>query len=259
MSYSVEYLTRNLSRRVQASYSLFGREIDKMMAHHADKGVLGSGATLRRFEEIAADTLKAWYAEASIFVYSLTGAHDTSSSQHLRDAARDLIASICIYTRERGKNTGLQTNMIEDRVGSIQALLNRVSDEQFDDFTHGMLGNSKMKKDPLVSLTATQTNSPGAIQQVGIDSHQSATVNYHSLVHAIDSIVASEEYRLLTPAQKTEFDDHADIIRAETLKADPDAGKLQRWGNKLQFLAQDFAMKVATSTLATVLSKLFVG
>ena len=259
MSFNVEYLKRNLTRRVQDEYSHIVRDVEGMMALHASKGMLGSGATLRRFEEIAVEGLKRWYADAAIFVFSLTDQHDPLTAEYLGTAARDLVAAICIFTRERGRNTGLQPDAVEKQAARIKALLGQISDEQLDDFTHGILGNTKMKKDPLVTLTANQTNSPGAIQQVGLGSQQSAIVNYQNLINAIDSIVRSSEYASLSNEQKVAFDDIADFIGNEAAKPAPDVSRLTRWGKKLLQLTEDLAMNVATSTLATALSKLIVG
>ncbi len=259
MSFNVEYLKRNLRRRVERAYPAFVRSIEAMMAEHAGKGMLASGATVSRFEEISTEALRSWYGDAAVFTYSLTDQHGPEVSEHLNDEARNLIASICIFVRERGMNTGLTPEVFNKQADHFHSLLNRISAEQLDDFEHGILGNTRMKKDPLITMTANQTNSPGSVQQLGVGSTQTVNVGYQSLVSAIDSIVGSEEYNSLAPGARAEFHAIADFIKAEAGKTPPDEGRLKRLGSKLLAFTEELAMKAASSTLAAVLTKLFVG
>jgi hypothetical protein len=112
-----------------------------------------------------------------------------------------------------------------------------------------------------VNLVANQTNSPGAVQQLGVgDFSQSAMVqNYAPLVHAIDAAINSDEFKSLKPEQQVAFSDIADAIKDEAGKSSPDGSKLKRWGQRLLNFANEVGMKVAVSTIAQVLSKIFVG
>jgi hypothetical protein len=70
-----------------------------------------------------------------------------------------------------------------------------------------------------------QTNSPGAIQQVGIGDNfsQSAfTQNHHELVTAIDRALASTEFTQLNQDQKDAFSDTAVVVKEEASKSTPD-------------------------------------
>jgi hypothetical protein len=93
-----------------------------------------------------------------------------------------------------------------------------------------------LKKDPLVNVINTQTNSPGAIQQVGIGDNFSQTAfnqNHHELVTAIDRALLSGEFAQLKKDQKEAFSDTSAVVKEEASKPQPDVGKLKRWGSRL--------------------------
>jgi hypothetical protein len=106
-----------------------------------------------------------------------------------------------------------------------------------------------------------QSNSPGAIQQVGVGQvSQSALVdNRQALVQAIDHALASPEVAALSPQQKEGFTDLADALKDEAKKEQPDPGKLRRWGNRLLEFGKELGVKVATDSIAQILTKMFTG
>jgi hypothetical protein len=57
-----------------------------------------------------------------------------------------------------------------------------------------MIGSQRLKKDPVVSIVSNQTNSPGAVQQIGVgDFSQKAFVeNHQPLVDAINKALARQ-------------------------------------------------------------------
>jgi hypothetical protein len=129
------------------------------------------------------------------------------------------------------------------------------------DFEHGMQGNSRLKKDPIVSVIANQTRSPGAIQQIGVGTFsQNAFGQQHApLMAAIDDALKSAEFLNLEPKTRQGFQDVAEIVREEASRQTPNVGKLQRWSTRLLELAQKSGMKVAEGTLTAVLIKIFLG
>jgi hypothetical protein len=136
--------------------------------------------------------------------------------------------------------------------------MNETRDRLLDDFKHGMMGSQKMKKDSTINIV--QNNSPGAVQQIGSNFNQSAfNQNHQSLVHAIDQALASSEFAGLGSEAQMEVRDLADIVKLEAEKAEPDAGKLKRWGEKLVKVSGDVGLKVVSSTIAALLVKMYTG
>jgi hypothetical protein len=261
MIMDVDYLERGLSRRVDAAYASFVSESKSMMAQLASKGMAGSGLALIRFGEISVSQLSRWFSDAAQFTFTVTGTHDTSVLKYLDAASLRLSEKIMSYVQEHLKNTGLPDNIVSRHTDAIAVALSNRKIELLDDFEHGMQGSEKLKKDPLVSLVANQTNSPGAVQQVGTGTFsQTAWVqNCAPLFQAIDEAIRSEEFKALSPDQQSAFTDIADALKDEATKSNPDTAKLKRWGNRLLEFSTDVGMQVAASALAQVLARIFIG
>lgn len=128
-----------------------------------------------------------------------------------------------------------------------------------DNFKHGMMGDHRLKKDAIVNAVINQSNSPGAVAQVGAGtfSQTAFTQQQNQLVEAIDQALNSCEFAALNPDQQQGFRDIADVVKSEASLAKPDTGKLQRWGKTLVTFASDVGLKFASSTIAAVLVKIF--
>ena len=57
------------------------------------------------------------------------------------------------------------------------------------------------------------------------------------------------------PEQQQGFRDIVDVVKAEASSANPDTGKLQRWGKTLVSFASDVGLKLASSTIAHAFDK----
>jgi hypothetical protein len=128
-----------------------------------------------------------------------------------------------------------------------------------DDFAHGMKGSERLKKDPVVSIVANQTGSPGAVQQIGVgDFSQSAFVeNHQQLIDAITKALASPEFAKLHPDHKEGFKDVADTLLDEAKKPKPDPGKLKRWGARLSELSVQLGLEVAAAEIVELIGGMF--
>ncbi|GGI23829.1 hypothetical protein [Bradyrhizobium guangdongense] len=147
-----------------------------------------------------------------------------------------------------------------NHIHKVRTKLDRLKEQAMADFSHGMQGSERLKKDPVVSVINHQTNSPGAIQQVGIGdifSQTAFTQNHNELAATIDRALVSQEFAQLSPEQKEAFSDTAAVVKEEAVKAEPDVGKLKRWGRRLVDLGKDLGMKVATAEIAHLLAKMF--
>jgi hypothetical protein len=110
-----------------------------------------------------------------------------------------------------------------------------------------------------MEFVINQTNSPGAVAQVGAGkfSQSAFTQQQNQLIETIDQVIGSPEFTALNPEQQQGFLDIADVVKAEASSATPDTGKLQRWGKALVGYATDVGMKIASNAIAQVLIKIF--
>ncbi|WP_027574428.1 hypothetical protein [Bradyrhizobium sp. WSM1743] len=259
MAFDTAYLGRSLDNRLPDVYEVLAREINTMQAKHAAAGRLQSGATLIAFEEIAASQFKSTVAEASKFTFEFTAGHEPEALVYLTNFANRVQQMIMAEITEKADrlNLGAVTAI---QIEKVRAKLERFKEQALADFSHGMQGSERLRKDPVVSVINNQTNSPGAIQQVGIGDNFSQTAftqNHNELVAAIDRALISQEFSQLSPEQKEAFSDTAAVVKEEAVKAEPDAGRLKRWGRRLVDLGKDLGMKVATAEIVHLLAKMF--
>ncbi|MET3967038.1 MULTISPECIES: hypothetical protein [Bradyrhizobium] len=258
MVFDTDYLGRSLDNRLPDVHEAVTREVKALQNKHAAAGRLKSGATLIAFEDIATNLLKSTITDASKFTFEFTGGHEPGALVYLKNFADRVQHLIWAEITEKAERLGLgevSTNHLE----KVRGKLDRFKQQALDDFSHGMQGSERLKKDPVVNAVINQSNSPGAVAQVGAGTFsQSAFVQQqHQLIEAIDQAINSPEFAALNPDQQQGFRDIADVLKAEASTAKPDTGKLQRWGKTLVTFAADTGMKAASSTIAQVLTKIF--
>ncbi|MGJ5093458.1 hypothetical protein ACQR18_15390 [Bradyrhizobium oligotrophicum] len=259
MAFDTAYLGSSLDNRLADVYEALAREINTMQAKHAAAGTLQSGATLMALEEIAASQFKSTVAEASKFTFEFTTGHEPKALIYLTNFAnriQQMVMAEITATASRLNLGAVTATQIE----KVRAKLERFKEQALADFSHGMQGSERLRKDPVVSVINSQTNSPGAIQQIGIGDNFSQTAftqNHNELVAAIDRALISQEFNQLSPEQKDAFCDTAAVVKEEAVKTEPDVGKLKRWGRRLVDLGKDMGMKVATAELVHLLARMF--
>jgi hypothetical protein len=119
-----------------------------------------------------------------------------------------------------------------------------------------MVGNERMKKDPVVSIINSQSNSPGAIQQVGVgEFSQDGFIHHHDqLIAAVDKALGSPEFQRLEQSQKEGIRDVADALKDEAAKASPDPDKLKLWSDRFTAMAKEVGMRVAVSKVGQAIT-----
>jgi hypothetical protein len=258
MDFDSAYLGRSLDSRLPDIYETVTHQVGALQAKHAATGRLQSGATLIAFEEIATTILKSTMADASKFVFEFTGGHEPDALAYLRNFAGRVQRIIMSEITEKATllNLGAVT---ANHLEKVRIKLERYREQALDDFSHGMRGSERLKRDPVVNAVINQSNSPGAVAQVGSGtfSQSAFTQQQHQLIEAIDQALNSPEFAALNPEQQQGFRDIADVVKAEASSENPDAGKLQRWGKTLVTFATDVGLKLASSTIAQVLVKIF--
>jgi hypothetical protein len=229
-----EYFERALNQRVVAARGECAGAMDGIMRRHAAAGRLASGATLKAFTDETAGIFKAAYLEAQKFTFELAGSND--EVERLSRFASEMIDALMAEVTDRSNRVGIQGTVVPNQLAVLRNTLEELRKSLTDDYQHGMQGNERLKKDPVVNVINNQTNSPGAIQQVGIGDNFSQSAfaqNHQELVIAIDRALASEEFAQLSPDRKEAFSDTALVVKEEAAKAQPDVGKLKRWGRRL--------------------------
>jgi hypothetical protein len=253
-----EYLDRSLSQRVTAARTDCATALDRVMRQNAAAGRLASGASLKMFSDETVGAFKTAYLEAQQFTFNLTVKHE--EVDRLSKCASEMIAVLMVEVTERSSRLGIHGTVVPNQLAAIQHSLEELKRHLTDDFQHGMRGTERLKKDPVVSVINNQTNSPGAIQQIGIGdnfSQQAFAQNHQELLNAIDRALASQEFAQLPADQKEAFSDTAGVVKEEASKSQPDVGKLKRWGRRLVDLGKDLGMKVATGEIVHLLAKMF--
>jgi hypothetical protein len=78
-------------------------------------------------------------------------------------------------------------------------------------------------------------------------------------IAAIDAALSSPEFATLKDEDKVGLRDIADIVKAEAQKPTPDAGKLRRWGDRLVAITSDVGLRVVSSAIAQILTRMFMS
>jgi hypothetical protein len=258
MSDKMAYLGRSLDNRLPDVYEAVTHQVSAVQAKHAAAGRLQSGATLIAFEEIASNVLKSSIADASRFVFEFTGGHEPDALAYLKNFAGRVQQIVTAEISEKADRMNLGA-VTASHLDKVRTKLDRFREQALDDFSHGMQGSERLKNDPIVNAVVNQSNSPGAVAQVGAGtfSQSAFTQQQQQLILAIEQVLNSPEFAALNSEQQQGFRDIADVVKAEASSANPDTGKLQRWGKTLVTFATDVGLKLASSTIAQILVKIF--
>lgn len=254
-----DYLGRALAQRVADVRQSCGAALDHIMRTNAAAGRLASGASLKMFTDETLGGFERAYLDAQQFGYNLTGCNDQSMVDRLNLCASEMIAAIMEQAIEHANRLGISGDIVPNQLAVIRHQLEDKRERLTDDFKHGMQGSERLKKDPVVSIVANQTGSPGAVQQVGVgDFSQSAFIqNHQQLVEAITKALASPEFAKLLPEHKEGFKDVADTLLDEAKKPSPDPGKLKRWGSRLSELSLQLGLEVAAGEIIELIGNMF--
>lgn len=254
----LEYLDRSLKQRVSAVRADCSNALEAVMRRNAAAGRLASGVTLRMFTDETMGAFEKAYLDAQQFVFNLAGSNE--QTERLSRCASEMIDALMADVTERSGRLGISGSVVPNQLAAIRHGLEDLRQRLTDDFKHGMRGNERLRKDPLVNVINNQTNSPGGVQQVGIGDNFSQSIfnqTHNELAAAIDRALNSQEFTQLQPEQKEAYSDTALVVKEEASKAEPDVGKLQRWGRRFVDLGKDLGMKVATAEIVHLLAKMF--
>jgi len=261
MAYDLQYLGRNLNGRTQKALQDYMAEEARITRTAAANGSLTGSRTFIQLWEAGVAVLEREVKDAIQFAYNVTGEHTGEVYDQVAFCSKQMLERIMQGVRQRaGQND--QTfggGSYAEIVDRMLTGMNETRDRLLDDFKHGMMGSEKMKQDGVISVV--QNNSPGAVLQVGSGNfNQSAyNQNHQSLVQEIEKAVASPEFNALKSEDMVSVLDIADVVKEEAKKAEPDTGKLKRWGDRLVKITEDVGLKVISGTIAGILLKMYTG
>jgi len=235
----LDYISRRLNARSYEALEAFKLELAAMIRQAAASHGLQNSRTYLQVEDIALRVFTKHALDAAQFTFNSsedTGMEVTTSLKYCMGRMVDMIG------QELSMPNGLANSARSDTYATIvnrtKVKLAEKRDSLIDDYFHGMMGTERMKKDPVMNVV--QNNSPGAVQQVGSNFNQSAyNQNHQSLVQEIEKALASPQFAALKSEDQVSVQDIADVVKEEARKAEPDAGKLKRWGERLVKISED--------------------
>ena len=161
MSYDIQYLGRNLNDRARRTAEEFGAEVANILAKAGVNGV-SSSRTYLQFSSVGMAILEREVNDAIQFAYNYTGEHDGQVFDQVAHCGKQMVDKIMGLARARNTPVGGEI------INKMEIALRERKDSLLDNFQHGMIGSQKLRKDPVVSIVSSQTNSPGAVQQIGV-------------------------------------------------------------------------------------------
>jgi hypothetical protein len=260
LSEDLAYLGRTLNARAGDTATEIAVLIRGVINQLVPKGQTGAAAKHIDTEAIALLVKKV--RDACQFAYNLTESTGPEVLEPITYFAGRVEKIISDEVESKMGSIGLPPDLAERQFGILRGELQRMKNRLLDDYSHGMMGDNRLAKDPLVNVINTQTNSPGALQQVGIGDRFSQTAfskSHNELVAAIDRALSSPEFGKLKQDQKDAFSDTAAVVKEEAVKSRPDVGKLKRWGTRLVDLSTGIGMKVAAGEIVHLLNSMFGG
>lgn len=260
-----QYVQRALGRIVGEARTEAINGVTAIQRRNSAAGRLDSGNTLVDSNEAMLALMKAMMkrgAETTFNAFEEVTDGGVRLLMNFGQALAKTVAAPVIEWAEAdkgGPSAGIKAKMADE----LQERLRRMLNDELDDFSHGMHGGARLKKEPVVNsiINNTMNNSPGAVQQAGVGkfSQSAFTQQTAHLTQAIDAFLASPEFQQLAPEQKDAVADVADALKHEAAQSEPNPGKLRRWGERLSGLTKEFGLHVAASGVWHALGAIFPG
>ncbi|QQN61383.1 hypothetical protein JIR23_17100 [Bradyrhizobium diazoefficiens] len=179
MTYDLHYLSRQLDERALKAAEEFEIEVANLLSSAGVNGV-NSSRTYLRFSAAGADVAERGVKDAIQFAYNYTGEHNGEVFNQVSYCAKQMVDKIVGIARSRNSPVGT------DIINKMEVGLHERNEIILDNFRHGMIGSAKLKNDGVINIV--QSNSPGAVLQVGSGNFNKSAYNktQGSLVQEID-------------------------------------------------------------------------
>ena len=251
--HDLEYLARALQRLSDECVEVSQKEHATITSSNAGAGRHQSGSTVL---QIAGARERAF----ATFTRRMLGAtfeavgNVREADDVLLNAATDLRSRLQsdlngFFAKQRWAQN-LEPRIVEEFRRRTDATIESI----LDDYRHGMLGGVRFVRDPIVAVTTSVTNSPGAVVSSGFGNIQrDISTRSNEIRSAISAFVNSAEVQALPPGQRQSLIDVTEVIEGELDKRDPDTAKLGRWARRLQEIAERVGVAVAAEAVLRVL------
>src|SRR5262249_14893685 len=149
--------------------------------------------------ETMRDAVKEAIARMATFTYNASGNTSDQGAHALESAGFKLVDDMVRWLS--GKYEGVASRAFGGYDGQplskLEETLREVVRHAVEDFHHGMAGEARLKKDPLVNVVSNIANSPNAVVQTAVGDHnqQSVQLQASAIRQAIDDMLASDEFK----------------------------------------------------------------
>ncbi|MHC2842851.1 hypothetical protein [Bradyrhizobium diazoefficiens] len=162
MSDQQAYLERSLKQRAYDAAIKADKALEAVMRQNAAHGRLASGNSLSSFRSEALRIFEEEFASASKFACAAMERIDSHSAAAVTVFAERVAEMIHEKVVLCGRRIGVDDKTVDRQLGVIKDALQEKRLRVVDDFLHGMTGDERLKKDPVVSIVNSQTNNlPG--------------------------------------------------------------------------------------------------
>lgn len=249
-----EYIDRALTRLFDRQRAELEGSIQALRAKLAAGGSFKSGGHLKLAVKEYHRILKEGASKAARLAFDTAGATGLDSYQkNLRLFRADLAVEWTNYLEGLGDWISHAKHQVIDTFHHESVDL---TTSYIDDFAHGMLEGRKMASDPVLTVTNSILNSPGAVQQGGTGNVQNAIVSMES-VSGIQSALAeflnSREVAGLSDENRQSLFDLSELMTNEIAKPEPDPSRMVRFGRYLLSAADRLGVAVAGQAISKIL------
>jgi hypothetical protein len=186
------YLGRRLERIMTDALQEAQKQVNRLRSELSGRGTLYPQCE-RAVTEVLAKALQSMAKIA----FSISGSTSDAAACQLEQAGGRLADSITEWLQNLFKNQGMPGGPPGGMLPALGAALHDKVQHAVDDFRHGMVGEEKLKQDPLVNIVNTVTNSPGTVLQNAVGANNQQSAQQQSLLGALDGLVTSEEFNRL--------------------------------------------------------------
>jgi hypothetical protein len=163
---SPAYVKRALDRLIEKARENAHAAISRIHRENAAVGRLESGITLTQSNEAILALMTTSINEGISLVFNAfekVTAEGIALRQQFSTALEKVVAAP-VWQWAKVSDEPIKVKMAKE----LDVRLAEVSTAAIDDFEQSMMGGSRLKKDPAVSIVNNMVNSPGAVQQAGI-------------------------------------------------------------------------------------------
>lgn len=234
------------------------KELNRVRGEAQAAGAFHGSARIRMECGAVSLCFKNASCELARLIFQVSG-HQTSDINLYSSSLKNLADRLTEPLQHRSPNeASLAGSLIENLVDD----LNAETEKCVFDFENGIAGGMMMKKGQDISVTNNMINSPGGVQQGGIDNKATTTTNQETLAKLVIALRAIEEqpdFKELNDVQKIDVSDIIDVVRQEAEKPQPDVNKLKRWGGKLVNKMGEFGMNASASGAGSLIAALITS